>query len=64
MLNEESRQCLYQDYVTTGIKVLAEAFAKVHGGEITLPSFIEMTHTKPPKQTAKQVIEHLQTVFS
>lgn len=64
MLNEESRQCLYQEYMTTGIKALAEAYAMVHGGDFTIPSFIEMTHTPEPKQTAEQVIEHLKEVFS
>jgi len=64
MLNEEIRECLYQEYVTTGIKALAEAYAKVHGGDYTMPSFIEMTHPQPPKQTTEQVIEHLQKVFS
>ena len=64
MLNEESRECLYQEYMATAIKALTEAYAKVHGGEFTLPSFIEMTHTQQPKQTAEQVIEHLKKVFS
>lgn len=50
--------------MTTAIKALTEAYAKVHGGEFTLPSFIEMTHTQQPKQTAEQVIEHLKKVFS
>ena len=64
MLNEEIRVTLYQEYVTTGIKIIAEAYAKVHGGELNLPSFIEMTHTKMPKETSEQVINHLKEVFS
>ena len=64
MLNEECRECLYQEYMTTAIKALTEAYVKVHGGEFTLPSFIEMTHTQQRKQTAEQVIAHLKEVFS
>lgn len=65
MVNEETRQCLFQDYMATGLKALVDSYAKVHGSEFTLPSFIEMTHTvKQPQITAKQVIEHLKEVFS
>jgi len=64
MLNEETRECLYQEYVATGVKVIAEAYAKVHGGDLTMPSFIEMTHAQQPKQTSEQVINHVKEIFS
>ena len=63
MLNEECRISLFQDYVATGIKVLAESYVKVHGGDIQLPSYIEMTHVKEAPKTAQQIIDHVKEVF-
>lgn len=64
MVKEECRQSLYQDYIATAIKILAESYVKCHGGEIMLPSFIEMTHEKERPLTAKEIIEHVKQVFS
>ena len=64
MLNEESRQTLYQDYIATALKVLVEAYVKCHGGEIQFPSFIEMTHEKEKPPTAQEIIDHVRQVFS
>ena len=63
MLNEECRVTLYQDYVTTALKVLVESYSVVHGGEMKLPSFIEMTHEKQKPQTAQQILDHVKSVF-
>lgn len=64
MLNEESRVCLYQEYVATGIKILSESYVKCHGADLQLPSFIEMTHKKKYKETAQQIINHVKQIFS
>ena len=64
MVQEESRVTLFQDYVTMGLKVLAEAYVKCHGGEIQLPSFIEMTHETEKQPTAQEIIDHVKKVFS
>lgn len=55
---------LFQDYVTMSLKILAEAYVKAHGGEINLPSFIEMTHETKKQPTAKEIIEHVKKLFS
>lgn len=55
---------LYQDYMATGIKILAESYLKVHGGELHLPSFIEMTHEKKQEESVEQIMGHLKKVFS
>lgn len=47
-----------------GLKILAESYVKCHGGEITLPSFIEMTHEKEKSKTAAEIIEHVKKLFS
>lgn len=64
MVNEECRVSLYQDYVTTAIKVIAEMYSKCHGGSLELPSFLEMTHESAKKETASEVIEHVKKLFS
>ena len=59
MVQEESRVSMYQDYMTAGMKILAEAYVKCHGGDLHLPSFIEMTHEVERQQTAAEIIEHI-----
>ena len=63
MVNEESRVSLFQDYVTMGLKILAESYVTVHGGKATLPSFIEMTHEKERPKTAEEIISHVKQLF-
>lgn len=65
MVREEVRVTLFQDYMTAGIKILAEAYSAVHGGKLTLPSFIDMTHEKEVKQeTAQEIIDHVMGLFA
>lgn len=64
MVKEECRQTLYQDYVSMCVKILAESYVKCHGGEINLPSFIEMTHEQEREPTAKEIIDHVKKIFS
>ena len=64
MVQEESRVTLFQDYVSMAIKILAESYVKCHGGEIVLPSFIEMTHETSKQPTAQEIIDHVRKVFS
>ena len=64
MVQEESRVTLFQDYVSMGLKILAESYVKCHGGEISLPSFIELTHETERQPTAKEIIEHVKKLFS
>lgn len=64
MVKEECRETLFQDYVAMGIKILAESYVKCHGGEISLPSFIEMTHEQEREPTAKEIIDHVRKIFS
>lgn len=59
MVNEESRVALFQEYVATGLKALAEGFFKAHGGELRMPSFIEMTHEQEKPKTAKEIMDHV-----
>lgn len=63
MVAEENRETLYQDYVTVGLKVLAETYIKCHGGSYTMPSFIEMTHVQEKPKTKEQIIEHVKSLF-
>ena len=64
MVNEECRQTLYQDYIATGLKILADSYIKVHGGDFTLPSFIEMTHEKEKPMTAEEILDHVKGLFA
>lgn len=64
MLDEEQRETLYQDYVATGIKILAESYIKAHGGDFTLPSFVEMTHAQEKPEKAEDVINHVLEILS
>ena len=63
MIDEECRVTLYQDYVTTALKVLAESYSVVHGGDLKLPSYIEMTHEKQKPKTAQQILDHVKSIF-
>lgn len=45
------------------IKILAESYVTVHGGNAQLPSFIEMTHEKERPQTANEIIAHVKRLF-
>lgn len=63
MVKEESRVALYQEYVTMGLKILAESYVRCHGGKIDLPSFIEMTHVREKPPSAKEIIEHVKRLF-
>ena len=63
MLEEEYRESLYRDYMTTAIKVLAESYVVSHGGEIHMPSYIEMTHEAEKPKTARQILEHVKKLF-
>lgn len=63
MVNEESRTSLFQEYVTMGLKILAESYVTVHGGKVELPSFIEMTHEKERPKSAEEIIKHVKQLF-
>lgn len=64
MINEEQRVTLYQDYVTMALKILAESYSTVHGGSLSLPSFIEMTHAKPKEESAQEVKDRVKKLFA
>lgn len=49
--------------MTTAIKVLAESYVVSHGGEIHMPSYIEMTHEAEKPKTARQILEHVKKLF-
>lgn len=64
MVGEECRVALFQDYLTTCGKIIVESYAKTHGVDMKLPSFIEMTHEKPKPQTATEILQHVRELFS
>lgn len=45
------------------IKILAESYVAVHGGNAQLPSFIEMTHEKERPKSAEEIIKHVKQLF-